>query len=182
MYGATGRGQGAIDGMSSFGVKNVLRKDIVTYDIFFNKSEDIVDYLTIKCPQFKYKHFPSEEIVKSLVAQNDSMVITDCMKQHLLIFTPNEPVFCKESLCSCNCCLQFNFKECLEEMFLCMLMYLAMTSMVMINEMMASEQIFDFLHVPSFVTLFSGNQTEPLYFVKVTEKGTGHEDRTDSYV
>ena len=35
--------------MPSFGVKNILRKGIVTYDVFFNTSEDIVDYLIIKC-------------------------------------------------------------------------------------------------------------------------------------
>ena len=92
--------------MSSFGVNNVLRKDIVTHDIFFNKSEDIVDYFTIKCPQFNYKHLSSEEIVKSRAVRNYSMEITDSMKQHLLILTPNELGFC-------NCCLQFNFKECL---------------------------------------------------------------------
>ena len=44
-YGAAGNGKGAIDGMSSFGVKNVLRKDIVTHNVFFNKSEEVVDYL-----------------------------------------------------------------------------------------------------------------------------------------
>lgn len=43
------------------------------------------------------------------------------------------------------------------------------------------EHIFDFPHIPSFVTLFSGNQNEPLYFVEVTQKGTTHEDLTESY-
>ena len=37
------------------------------------------------------------------------------MKQHLMVFTQNDPVFCKEYLRSCNLCLQFKFKECLEE-------------------------------------------------------------------
>ena len=47
-YGAAGHGKGAIDGMSSFGVKNVLRKDIVTHNVVFYKSEEIVDYFEIK--------------------------------------------------------------------------------------------------------------------------------------
>ena len=51
-YGATGHGKGTIDAMSSFGVKNILRRDIVTHDIFFDTSEQIVDYLHIKNPQF----------------------------------------------------------------------------------------------------------------------------------
>ena len=57
--------------------------------------------------------------------------------------------------------------------------------MMMMKEMMAylisQSKIFDFLHVPSSAMLFSGNQNESLYFVKVTEKGTAHEDLTDSY-
>ena len=48
--------------MPSFGVKNILRKGIVTYDVFFNTSEDIVDYLIIKCPQFNYTHLPGEDV------------------------------------------------------------------------------------------------------------------------
>ena len=37
------------------------------------------------------------------------------MKQHLIVSTTNDPVFCKECLSLCNSCLQFKFKECLEE-------------------------------------------------------------------
>ena len=44
----------AIDGMSPFGVKNILRKDIVAHDVFFNQSEEVVNYLSIKCPYFNY--------------------------------------------------------------------------------------------------------------------------------
>ena len=111
-YGAAGHGKGAIDGMSSFGVKNVLRKDIVNHNVFFNKSEEVVDYLEIKCPHFSYTHLPSDDVVKSRIENNESMIIKDCMKQNLMAFTKNEPVLCKEYLCSCSSCLEFNFKEC----------------------------------------------------------------------
>ena len=33
----------------------VLRRDIVTYDVFYNQREDIVDYLTEKNPHYSYK-------------------------------------------------------------------------------------------------------------------------------
>ena len=33
-----------------------------------------------------------------------------------------------------------------------------------------SEQIFDFVTVPSFISLISGNSVEPLYFVKLVSK------------
>ena len=46
-YGVAGHGKGTIDAMSSFGVKNVLRRDIVTQDVFFDSSKEIVEYLQI---------------------------------------------------------------------------------------------------------------------------------------
>ena len=42
-YGAAGHGKGTIDAMSSFGVNNVLRRDIVTQDVFFDTREEIID-------------------------------------------------------------------------------------------------------------------------------------------
>ena len=33
------------------------------------------------------------------------------------------------------------------------------------------EQIFDFVEIPSFVTVFTGVSAEPLYFLKIVEKG-----------
>ena len=53
-----------IDVMSSFGVKNTLRRDIVTQDIFFDKSEEIVDYLNIKNPQFYYAHIDTHMLAE----------------------------------------------------------------------------------------------------------------------
>ena len=99
--------------MSSFGVKNILRKDIVAYDIFFNQSEEVVNYLSIKCPHINYKHLPREAIVRSRIVQNSTKKTPDGMRQHLMDFTPNDPVFCREYLCSRNLCLQVHrmFRE-----------------------------------------------------------------------
>ena len=44
-----------------------------------------------------------------------------------------------------------------------------------------NQQIFDFVDLPSFVSLFTGNPAEPLYFVKITEKGTAIKDMKDLY-
>ena len=38
-YCAGGHGKGATDGMFCFGVKNILQKDLVTQDIFFNQTK-----------------------------------------------------------------------------------------------------------------------------------------------
>ena len=59
MYGAAGHGKGAIDGMSNFGVKNILRHDIFTQDIFFNDSESIDNYIAQKKPKFSCTLVPA---------------------------------------------------------------------------------------------------------------------------
>ena len=56
-YGASGHGKGAIDGMSSFGVENILKHDIIIQDIFFNDSETIVNYLAQKSQSFLTRMF-----------------------------------------------------------------------------------------------------------------------------
>ena len=168
--------------MSSFGVNNILRKGIVT-NIFFNKSEEIVDYLPHKCPQFNYEHIPSEDV---RIMQKDSIIIRNCMKQHLIVFTPTDGIFLKEYLCSCSSCLQFNFKECTKE---------SLPNDVSLTDDVESydesddgddgidktEQIFNFVDVPSFISLFSSSPNEPPYFVKIVEKVTASEDINDRY-
>ena len=86
--------------MSSFGVKNILLTDNVTYDIFFNKSEEVVDYY-----HCNYKHLPREDVVKFRIIQNSTKIVLDCMKQNFMVLTPNDPVYRKEYLCSCNSCI-----------------------------------------------------------------------------
>ena len=45
LYGAAGHGKGLIDAMSSFGVKSILRKDIVTGDVWYKNSEEMCKHL-----------------------------------------------------------------------------------------------------------------------------------------
>ena len=40
-----------------------------------------------------------------------------------------------------------------------------------IAEVDREQQVSEFVETPSFVTLFTGSQVEPLYFVQVAEKG-----------
>ena len=111
-YGAAGHGKGVIDAMSSFGVKNILRNDIVTCDLFFNSSEAITDYLSKRKPQFCYTNIPAEQVTAERREEHRSLVIPSCMKQHLIVFESEKPTLLKEYLCSCNSCLQFDFKHC----------------------------------------------------------------------
>ena len=91
-YGAAGHGRGTIDAMSSFGVKNVFRRDIVTHDIFLDTREEIVDYLHIKNPQFYYAHIDAEYLSRQkrdYMEHVEPIEIAGCMKQHMFLYTPN---------------------------------------------------------------------------------------------
>ena len=44
-YGISGHGKGLVDGMRAFGVKNVLRKAIVTENLSYHNTSDIYNYL-----------------------------------------------------------------------------------------------------------------------------------------
>ena len=87
----------------------------------------------------------------------------------------NGPVLCKEYLCWCSSCLEFNFKECLGDVprysKLSCLHYYGDNEEDVVDK---TEQIF-------CLSLFNGSQNEPLYLVQVTEKGTAEKDLTDRY-
>ena len=108
------------------------------------------------------------------------------MKQHIMVFTSTDDIFLKEYLCSCSSCLQFNFKECTKES---LPNDVSLTDDVKFYDesdddndgIDRTEQKFNFVDVPSFISLFSGSPNEHLYFVKIVEKGTASEDITDRY-
>ena len=50
------------------------------------------------------------------------------------------------------------------------------------GEVDQSEQIFYFVTMPSFISLFSGNSVEPLHFVKLISKDVAEMDISDPYV
>ena len=108
-----------------------------------------------------------------------------CMKQHLIIFKPKEKIFCKEYLCDFNSCLQFDFENCTNEDAVhddnngddndsnC--------EEEINEEIDQSQQFFEFISVPSFVSLCSGTIIEPPYFVQITGKGVGEDDIFDPF-
>ena len=116
---------------------------------------------------------------------NISMEIPGCMKQHLMLFTPNCSVTCREYLCDCVSCLQLKFDECFKEQDAADVGFPEDFEWFQDDEcnedIDENQQIFDFINVPLFVPLFTGNPAEPLYFVKVTEKRTEIKDMKDPY-
>ena len=186
-YGAAGHGKGTIDAMSSFGVKNVLRRDIITHDIFFDTGEEIVDYLHIKNPQFYYAHIDAEYLSRKrrdYMEHVEPIEIADCMKQHIFVYNPNsKEIMCKVYLCDCSQCLQLNFDNCC-----CLFQSDEMETLNLEEEFVDSSNIenygqhtFEFIDIPSYITLASGRTMETLYFVLVKEKGIAGEVMKDCY-
>ena len=181
-YGAAGHGKGVIDAMSSFDAKNILCHDIVTQNIFFNDSESITNYLAMKKPEFSYTNLPALSIITKHNLPHIPKEIKDCMKPHVMIYESGKEVMVKEYICECDPCRRFDFEECENDSK-------EEHSEVEIDDYFADEeldsyqeeQIFDFIEIPSFATLFTGVSCEPLYFVKVVSKGIADERLSDSW-
>ena len=102
------------------------------------------------------------------------------MKQHLIIFKFNKKVFCKEYLCDGTSCLQFDFENCSNENAVDNVEDDADVE-EFDEEINQTEQIFNFITVPSFVSLFFGSTIEPFYFVKITWKDVDEDHISDPY-
>ena len=102
-----------VDAMSSFGVKAILRRDIISKDDWFSTSQEIVDHLQFRGkPDMYYKTIHPEPLGET--RQNaEEMKIDQCMNMYLFVFKPKETkVYMKEYLCDCTSCLEFNFDAC----------------------------------------------------------------------
>ena len=173
-YGAAGHGKGSIDAMPSFGVKNVLRRDIVTQDVFFDKSEEIVDYLNIKNPQFYYANIDTDMLAeKRHLYTGDCIPIESkyCLKQHFIVFKSNlTKIVSREYLCDFSHCTDLDFDNCSSS-------ELSDDAGDNAEEEFEEKEygsfghhIFDFVEILSCVILISRRSIESLYFVLVKEK------------
>ena len=182
-YGAAANGKGAIDTMSSFGVKSIVKKDLVTHDVLCNNSCDIAKYLASQNLQYYYHTIPVESVVPAQQKDSSPIELQGCMKQHLIIFRPNEKYFCKEYLCDFTSFLHFDFENCTDEdVYVELEDELEDTNSeeeLFDEKIDQTEQIFDFITVPSFVSLYSGKSIEPLFFVQVSRNGVAEENISD---
>ena len=100
------------------------------------------------------------------------MAITGCIKQNLIVFKPKKKLLCKEYLCGCTFCLQFDFENCSNE------------NAADNGEDDADLEEFDesLIILNRFLFfLFSGPTNEPLFVVQITGKGVAQEDISDPY-
>ena len=116
LYGAAGHTKGLIDAMSSFGVKSILRKDIVDMHVWFADSAEISEHLDLrKDPRMSYKVVNQTEVDNKRM-QKIARKIQGCRMKHLFDYRPGcKVVFTKEFLCDCENCLDFQFDDCLRK-------------------------------------------------------------------
>ena len=193
LYGTAGHGKGLIDVMSSFIVKSVLRKDIVTGYVWYKNSQEMSKNLKKVQPErtkgdktMIYQHVDPVKIDAKRMTR-PQLPIAGCMKQHLFDCKPrSKKILCKEFLCDCLQCLLLDFDKRVK---------LSAESPVAavdsihhedegnldVDEEDESHKIFEFVAVPSFVVLISEDSNEPVYILKVEEKERAEKDEQDDF-
>ena len=172
--------------MSSFGVKAILKRDIVSHDCWFESSNDICEYLSSRCDSsMSYTNLDTKSIDEK--RQNkEGHKIKGCMFQHIFECVPHsKTVYNSENLCECEECINLNFSSCLEEAIELdeTVEQVNVESYTEIEEKNYCEldedtdqanRIYEFTAISSFVAVITFNLNEPAYIIKVTEKGELH--------
>ena len=109
LYGAARHGKGLIDAMSSFGVKSILKRDIVTWDAWYANKEKMCDHLR-KDPRSDEKMMDYQTVdpvaLDSKRLSKKELIVPGCMAKHLFDYKPkSKTILTKEYLCDCQECL-----------------------------------------------------------------------------
>ena len=84
-YGAAGHGRGLVDGMSSFGVKSPLQKEILTKDFFWTSSSELASFFQEKGMHTDHQVYC--EITKNELANHQApnpVELKGYTKQHVI--------------------------------------------------------------------------------------------------
>ena len=116
IYGAAVHGKGVIDAMSGFGVKSILKRDIIGLDVWFGDSRDICEYLDMrKDPRICYSVIDQAAVDRKRI-EKKARKIAGRMVKHLFDYKPGESeIYATEFLCDCDSCLDFRFEDCFRE-------------------------------------------------------------------
>ena len=100
--------------MSSFGAKPILRRDIVTKDIWFQNNSKICEYLESRCDSRK-SYFNLDAKIIDEKQLTKGFKIERCMSQDIFDYVPNSTtVPTREYSYNCEEYLQLNFSSCLK--------------------------------------------------------------------
>ena len=94
--------------MSSFGVKLILRRDVITLNKRFSESKEICEYLIFRGDhRMSYVHLPVENLDQKRSPRGEIPIIS-CMAGHLFVYMSNNDIIMQECLCDCEECLCLN--------------------------------------------------------------------------
>ena len=86
LYGAAGRGKGRlIDAMLTFDVKSILRRDVISFNKWFENSEEICSYLTQRYDDRMLYSLVDAESVDSSRQCKDAIAINGCIVGHFFV-------------------------------------------------------------------------------------------------
>ena len=113
VYDNAGHGKGLIDAMSSFGVKSILRGDIVALDNWFANNLDICEYLTLTGDtRMSYNHI-YVKVLDEVLRVSESMVVDKCISGHIFVYKPNSSsIYVREYLFSGSNYLKLKLENC----------------------------------------------------------------------
>ena len=112
-YGPSSHGRGLVDGMSSFGVKTPLRKEIITSDFYWYRASELVQLFMDRgyaSPERVYKEITPAEIANHSAPKEVKLHCNT--KQHVIVFSPDGNVSRKHALCDCLMCIAGNIHKC----------------------------------------------------------------------
>ena len=165
IYGAAAHRKGLIDVMSSFGVKSILKRDILAWlgCIYSRMSYSVIDKAAVDKKRM-------EKIARK---------IDGCMVKELFDYkTDHTTIYATEFLCDCDNSLDFRFVNCSRKQTShggSLLNDPDVQDVIPddcyldVYDEEHDEHVYEFLIIPSFVVVVSYNSCEPVYIIKIEE-------------
>ena len=102
-YGSAGHGRGLVDGMSSWGVKNPLRKEIINKDFYVSSAQDLVNLFKGKqASSTEFERMYYTEVTQAsydLQIRPEELPIKGSQKVHCIAFHPDGTVQTRHDIC-----------------------------------------------------------------------------------
>ena len=183
IYSAASHRKGLTDAMSSFGVKSILRCDVIGLDQWFAYSKEKCQYLRFRNDERMVYSNIDPKLVDKWRSKKKEIKIKGCMLGHLFVYEPNSTkIFMNEYLCDWDSCLNLEFSSCKKPV-----VSVGEIGDDFLKECMVDEdddrqsRIYEFVSTPSYVSLILCNASDPVYFVLVEKKGQATEKLQDQY-
>ena len=110
IYDVAAHRKDLIDAISSFGVKSILRRDVVGLNQWFADSKKMCQYLRFRNGNRMVYSNIDPKFVDKCRSEKKEIKIKCCMLGHLLVYEPSSTkIFMNEYLCDCESCLILEF-------------------------------------------------------------------------